>query len=214
MTMYRIYSDFDGTIAVNDVGDTLFSTFGGVHWYEPIKEWEDGLISSKECLTRSCQMLRVTRKQLEEFSDEQAIDPGFKDFVSFCEQHHFPVSVVSDGFDFYIRRILNNHGLGNIPVLSNRINFSDNDKILPQFPYYGKGCPNCANCKGYHLSHNHHDSRVIFIGDGLSDRCAVAEADILFAKDALKTYCIQNQIPFHEFRTFADVKDQLIKLLF
>lgn len=211
MITYRIYSDFDGTIAVNDVGDALFSTFGGDNWYEPIKKWEQGLISSKECLTLACQSLRITKSQLEEFSDTQTLDPGFNEFVAFCDRHNFPISVVSDGFDFYIRRILTNYALDHIPVLSNHLDFVGPDRVAPQFPYFGKGCPNCANCKGYHLSVNHHPaSQVIFIGDGLSDRCAVEHADILFAKDALKTYCLDNNISFYNYNTFYDVKNALM----
>ena len=52
---------------------------------------------------------------------------------------------------------------------------------------------------------------VIFIGDGLSDRFAVREADLVFAKHDLLQYCLANGIAFEPFRAFADVQARLGK---
>ncbi|KAE8349223.1 hypothetical protein BDV28DRAFT_152079 [Aspergillus coremiiformis] len=50
---------------------------------------------------------------------------------------------------------------------------------------------------------------IIFIGDGVSDLPAAREADVLFARKGLRLeeYCIEHQIPFIGFETFADVKE-------
>lgn len=52
---------------------------------------------------------------------------------------------------------------------------------------------------------------IIFIGDGMSDLTAAREADILFARKnfKLEEYCIQNQIPYIPYETFADVKREV-----
>ena len=215
MNNYHIYTDFDGTIALNDVGDTLFSNFSGVKWREPIEKWEKGLISSRECLTLECEMCRITKRELEDFSDIQKIDPHFIDFVSLCYDYEIPVTILSDGLDFYINRILQNNGLSHIPVFSNHLEFVGMNRIKPVFPYFGKGCPNCANCKGYHLQKKAENNiHIVFIGDGLSDRCALDYADIIFAKDALKQYCLDNNVAFHEFDSFFDVRKKLTEEYF
>jgi len=210
---YKIYTDFDGTIALNDVGDSLFATFAGEKWHEPIQDWKKGLISSKELYLREWEMTRLSPEQLEQFSDIQQIDPYFKDFVEYCTQHNYPLVVLSDGFDFYIKRILKKAGLDFLPVYANVLSFQNDNKVIPEFPYFGKGCPNCANCKGYHITKNQQQGElVVYIGDGLSDRCGVEQADIIFAKDDLKTYCLENSIAFFEFQNFKDVL-QTIKQL-
>jgi 2-hydroxy-3-keto-5-methylthiopentenyl-1-phosphate phosphatase len=36
----QIYSDFDGTIAVNDISNSLFATYAGNGWEQPIIDWK------------------------------------------------------------------------------------------------------------------------------------------------------------------------------
>jgi len=48
--------------------------------------------------------------------------------------------------------------------------------------------------------------RAVYIGDGYSDRCAVSEADVVFAKDSLAVHCKANDIPYHSFESLADVQ--------
>jgi 2-hydroxy-3-keto-5-methylthiopentenyl-1-phosphate phosphatase len=203
---FQIFSDFDGTIALNDVGDSVFTTFGGPRWVVPVQEWKDGKISSKECLRLECSLTTVSKQELEKFSDQQKIDPYFTDFVAYCREHNYPFIVLSDGLSFYIKRILENYGFHDLEVRANEVIFLDKNKIKPEFPYYGKGCSTCGNCKGYHLRHLRQDGATsVYIGDGLSDRCGVHESDIVFAKDDLKRYCQENDIKFYEFNNFNDV---------
>ncbi len=54
-----------------------------------------------------------------------------------------------------------------------------------------------------HLAHP--SARAVFIGDGLSDRCAVEAADWVFAKGALAMYCERQGVPYTTFETFADI---------
>jgi len=46
------------------------------------------------------------------FLDAQEIDPTFADFQRFCAGRGFPLAILSDGMDYYIRRILERHALG------------------------------------------------------------------------------------------------------
>ena len=47
--------------------------------------------------------------------------------------------------------------------------------------------------------------KIIFIGDGLSDVCALEVADIVFAKNRLAEHCEKNNINFIPYRTLNDV---------
>ncbi len=52
---------------------------------------------------------------------------------------------------------------------------------------------------------------VVLIGDGKSDACLAAEADVVFAKGSLIKHCESNGIAHHRFQTFADVLAQVKK---
>jgi 2,3-diketo-5-methylthio-1-phosphopentane phosphatase len=206
----KIFCDFDGTIAEQDVGNLLFETFADSRWREAVEAWLAGRISSKECLIRECEAARVTREQLLSLADRQRLAPGFEEFVHFCQEHDIPLTVLSDGLDFYIERILANHGLGHLPIRANHLVFTGENRIAPEFPYIEHSCGRCANCKGYHLrSAGGSGEWLVYIGDGYSDRCAADEADLVFAKRDLRRYCREAAIPYVEFDTFYDVVEGL-----
>jgi 2-hydroxy-3-keto-5-methylthiopentenyl-1-phosphate phosphatase len=46
---------------------------------------------------------------------------------------------------------------------------------------------------------------VVFVGNGLSDRCGARAADFTFAKDDLAGFCAQEGIRFQPFASFDDV---------
>lgn len=57
------------------------------------------------------------------------------------------------------------------------------------------------------------DEISVFIGDGFSDTCVVNYTDIVFAKKSLASYCWKNNITYHEYQTFGDIKKKLEKFL-
>lgn len=206
----KVFCDFDGTVAENDVGNLVFQTFADDRWRQAVQEWLDGRITSKECLLRECEAARATPQALIDLADAQKIDPYFQRFVRFCRHRKIPVSVVSDGLDFYIQRILANHGLDDLPVFANHLAFREGDHLVPEFPFADYTCGRCANCKGYHLRTARTPGEwLVYVGDGYSDRCAADEADLVFAKRDLRRYCREAGIAYIEFETFADVLDGL-----
>lgn len=205
----KVLCDFDGTAARNDVGFLLFHTFARNGCFELVKQWKAGKISSKECLIQECRLVQVTKEELTQFADTQKLDPSFPEFVHFCVRRDIEVVIVSDGFDFYIKRILRNYGLDAlISFYANRLTFGTNRTIVPSFPYFPKSCGRCANCKGFHVREAKSSGHeVIYIGDGLSDRCGARAADVVFAKLGrdLSSFCHEKEIPHFEFRDFGDI---------
>jgi len=213
-TPIRIFCDFDGTVAQEDVGDLLFSTFAPEAWNGPIREaierWKRGELNSRYVLEQECRLTRITPEELIRFSDQQKLDPYFPEFAAYCQTRNIPVVILSDGLDFYIRRILSNYGLAHLEVRANRLIFLNGDRIAPEFPYWKHTCGLCGNCKGYHLRESRKEGeRVVHIGDALSDRCAVREADLIFAKPELAEYCQQHGIPYIPFQSFKDVLEEI-----
>ncbi|MGQ9854384.1 MAG: MtnX-like HAD-IB family phosphatase, partial [Candidatus Oleimicrobiaceae bacterium] len=65
----RVFTDFDGTVAANDVGNGLFARFAHPDWRKAVQAWKEGRISSRECLERECRLARVSREGLEAYAD-------------------------------------------------------------------------------------------------------------------------------------------------
>ena len=197
--------DFDGTITQNDVGALLFNSFSEEKSKKIVSEWLQGKISSKECLQKECELIKITKKELKDFALSQKIDEHFLDFVDLCKREKMNLVILSDGLDYYIKLILSKYHLKDIPFYSNTVRF-EGKKLVPDFPYYDKGCGNCGNCKKYHLENlRRPKQKVVYIGDGLSDKCAIGEADFVFAKNDLKSFCEKEKIDYFEFKDFRDV---------
>ena len=97
-------------------------------------------------------------------------------------------------------------GLADLPVDSNRLEVR-RGAIELDFPYEQDGCGHCGMCKALPVRRaKARGHRAVYIGDGYSDRCAVSEADVVFAKDSLAEHCLANGIPYHAFASLADVQ--------
>jgi 2-hydroxy-3-keto-5-methylthiopentenyl-1-phosphate phosphatase len=197
--------DFDGTITQQDVGAHLFNTYSKNRSQKIVSLWLKGEISSRECLERECQLIEITPFELRNFALIQKIDAQFPAFVDLCKGEKLELVIVSDGLDFYIKLILEKYGLDEIPFYSNRLRFK-NGVMNPEFPFFDRGCGACGNCKSYHLKNLRSKSgKVVYIGDGLSDKCAVKEAEIVFAKNDLREFCIKENIPCFSYKDFGDI---------
>lgn len=207
---FAVLCDFDGTIATTDVGSNFFRTYAGrPEWEELIEAWKKGEIGSRDCLTEECRLVRVTRDEVVSFVQTFEIDEYFAAFVRWCDGREIPLAVVSDGLDFYIAQVLKRFGLSRLPVYANHLRFTDGG-IEPEFPHFEHGCLSCGNCKGYHVrEYKKLFGKVIFVGDGYSDRCALEVADLVLAKKGLAKLCKLLRKPCFEVEDFRDVRERI-----
>ena len=49
----KFFIDFDGTITLEDVVDRVLDRFASGEWKKVEREWVEGKIGSRECLSRS-----------------------------------------------------------------------------------------------------------------------------------------------------------------
>jgi 2-hydroxy-3-keto-5-methylthiopentenyl-1-phosphate phosphatase len=79
-------------------------------------------------------------------------------------------------------------------------------RLHADFPYQSDHCGACGNCKlDYAERVREKGARIIYIGDGHSDRCASEVADIVFAKDVLAEHCRKQGMPYLPFTDFNDI---------
>ena len=210
MKNYQFFCDFDGTITKEDTLNKFLRLYAGDKWLESEREWLQGKIGSKECIEKQMQFFEnVNYELLDSFVDSIEIDETFPDFLNYIESEDIDFYIVSDGFDYFIERILKKYGISGIKIFSNRIKIK-NGKFETYFPNYNEFCtPRSGVCKCNVIKSNRIvTKRVLYAGDGLSDFCAAKNADFLFAKGKLLEYCkntkIDNLIEFESFRTITD----------
>lgn len=213
-TKYWFIVDFDGTTSVRDVQVSILDRFSPVDWRAIEREILSKGEKSRQYLPAIYAHWNTPQHVVEQFVDsEMAIDPHFPAFVAWCRKHGYPVEIVSDGLDVYIKLLLSKYGLNNIQFRSNHIEMTAQGARL-DFPYSSPSCGKCGNCKLSRVLEVKANPavKVVYIGDGISDECPAPHADILFAKGSLAHYCEQNKIDFIAFSDFSDVLHHLQEL--
>ena len=208
----KVFCDFDGTISLSDTTDVILARFASPAWEMIEEEWKRGEIGSAECMRLQIALIRASRQELDDVLDSLPIDPSFLPFVSFCESLGAPLTIISDGVDYFIHRILKRYQLDHLPIIANRLTLRSDGTYSLSCPYTNPSCSSASGvCKCHQIDAS--ASTSVFVGDGRSDFCAAESADLLFAKSTLATYCIQKNISYIPYRDFADVQRAIRRVL-
>jgi 2-hydroxy-3-keto-5-methylthiopentenyl-1-phosphate phosphatase len=211
------FVDFDGTVTVEDVGYHFFKRFAQERAENVVMRYRQGEIGAVECLQTECDVYNdypAPAREVREFISSQKLTEGFLQFEAYCRENSINLTILSAGFDFYIRPILKKYGLEHLEVYSTPT-FIKNGRIYPEFIYYDKDiCPVCANCKGARIQQlTAPDESSVFIGDGHSDSHGAEKADLVFAKSFLADYLKKQNAAFDSFENFHDVISGLSKFV-
>ena len=201
--------DFDGTVAMIDTVDALLSLHAEDAWLEIEQEWVAGKIGSREAMAAQVALLKLDSTELDTFIDSVVLDHGFPSFVALCRESQLPVTVVSDGIDHVVTRVLARH---NVPftVRANHLVQTAGDRWALSFPHAAEGCSS-GNCKC--KAPTAPGAFRVLIGDGRSDFCAAGTVDLCLAKGKLIDHCREKGIPHVAFRDFHDVTRILSELV-
>ena len=198
----RVVCDFDGTITRRDTVDHVLVELADPAWRDVEARWVRGEISAAECMRTQVAMIDASDGKLDALLDTVELDPGFAGFVEWCEARGIPVTIVSDGVDYFIRRILARHGLERVHVTANRL--VETTPLALEQPWSRAGCAAGSGvCKCDVAARER--STLVYVGDGRSDFCVSGRADILFAKASLADYAAARGQAHHVYETFDDV---------
>ena len=200
-----IYCDFDGTITKEDSVNSFFEMYAPQNWMDSEKLWIEGKISSRENAVIQVGLLKnVSQKQLDDYINAIEIDDYFLDFVNYVKSKNIKLTILSDGFDLFIKKVLERYNL-DIPYYANKLIYKDGEFSI-EFPYYNESCDKKAGmCKCQKVKEN----SFCYIGDGTSDLCIASRADFLFASKKLHEYCKENNIKHSYFTSFCNIIDVL-----
>ncbi len=208
-----ILVDYDGTIALTDVSDTVMAEFVHGDWESEVAAYDAGLSGSRRLMTLEMSMVEADPVALFTTAATQPHDAGFVPFVRRAQAAGIPVEVVSDGFGFFIEPALVALGVPEIPVVTARTTFADGRAAIA-YPNGHPSCFVCGTCKRQRvLEHQAAGRAVVFIGDGESDRYAAGYADVVFAKRSLVRICIEAGWAYHRWTEFHEIETWLAEAL-
>ena len=206
-----VFCDFDGTITQVDATDAVLEAFALPAWQEWEQRWVNGEITSQECLARQVELIQVDRETLATFAANLPIDEGILDLDQRCKERGVSLTIVSDGLDFIVEKVLHRHGLLHLPVFSNHLRWDMQGRLTLSFPFATQECRSGAGtCKCVVTrTTGPSPTRSVYIGDGRSDQCVSGTMQTVFAKGTLLDWCEGTGIPCIPFETLAEVANHL-----
>jgi 2-hydroxy-3-keto-5-methylthiopentenyl-1-phosphate phosphatase len=205
-----VFFDFDGTISTTDIGVHLLDRLAEPGWREFDEAYAAGAIGSLECMEKqwACIPGRVPEAERHAVAAEVPLDPGFGPLVDGLRRAGAEITVVSDGFGFYVHDLIAPWGL---PVFTNEVDWATNTMRYPNADPTCASCAACGTCKPKIIHEAATRGRAtVFIGDGTSDRHAARVADEVFAKASLADWCETEGIAHSRFDVLADVAAELL----
>jgi 2,3-diketo-5-methylthio-1-phosphopentane phosphatase len=194
--------DFDGTITEDDLLDEIAQRFGDPSVYQEV---EDGLhagtVTLRECITREFEPVTAPLDEVVRWILERArIRPGFGELVGLARRRGWRVVILSSGFHELIEPVLEGEGV-DAELRANRVDPRPTGwRVLWRDETV---CAECGEaCKRAALPA---DGEIVYIGDGISDRCAALASDRVFATKGLARYLDSVGAPYESFRDFFDV---------
>lgn len=208
MDRLLIACDFDGTITQRDTLHVIVETFGarGV-WGAIEPALRAGELTLEQAMQRQFAEVRATRDEvLEAVLREAPIRAGFHELLAWVEDRGHRLVVLSSGFRTVIDAILAKAGIAGLTIHSHEARFSAEGCELA-FSDRGERCEHCGRpCKRHDLALHRRGERVVYLGDGISDRCAAQAADLVFARDGLAEHLRAEGVPFVPFEDFFEVR--------
>jgi len=151
--------------------------------------------------------MRATPEEIDSLVDEIEVDPGFRDFMKICEKLGVAVTIVSDGFQRNIVRVLDRVKI-TCAFKASALVYLGNKRWRLDSPFALDACESAGNtCKC--AVGREFDGPTIIVGDGMSDFCAAEKADFVLAKGKLAKKCQAERIPHAKIKNLSDA----VKLL-
>lgn len=209
--------DFDGTITDRDTNNLIFSNLGNEVNAQIEAQFKNQEIGTRESMEKHFAQINLTESEYFQYILSRVeIRQGFLYFVQNCIENTVPLSIVSGGFENIINKMLQEQlpdFAENMNVCANRLHFHGNT-IVPEFKHNFINCVKnfgpCGNCKrSYVRELQFQGYRVVFVGDGLTDRCGAETAEVVFARSKLANFCENHGISHIKYNNFTEV-DQFI----
>jgi 2-hydroxy-3-keto-5-methylthiopentenyl-1-phosphate phosphatase len=209
-----IACDFDGTITRRDTLHVIVESYGERGLWERLEpRLQAGEITVEQAMQEEFAAIRATPEQVREVVREHApVRDGFGEWVDWCAGRGHRLVVLSNGFRSVIEPVLADAGFGQLEIVAHDARFSREGCELV-WSDRGERCALCGRpCKRQPLRARWQGQRLVYLGDGISDRCVSLMADVVFARDGLAAHLADLDVGFTPFENFHDVRRVLESL--
>jgi 2-hydroxy-3-keto-5-methylthiopentenyl-1-phosphate phosphatase len=207
-----IACDFDGTITRHDTLHLIVDAFGTRGLWQAIEpRLRAGEVTIEQAMSEEFASVRATPEQVRALVlGEAGLRPGFPELVEWARERGHRLVVVSSGFRSVIDALLDHWGIRGLEVTSNDARFTPEGCEL-LWADRGEACPECdRRCKRHDLrGHLRPGERLVYIGDGISDRCGARMAELVFARHHLARDLAADGVPFEPFEDFGEIRERL-----
>ncbi len=213
MSVPLLVCDFDGTLALQDVGDALCRRLADPSWTTWEEAWHRREVSLPEAQRHMWETVRASEAELLAVAREVgALRPGAADLLDAHDAGRIELVLASGGFRFYIEALLGPRW-DHVRLYANELEARATGAVC-LFPHTELHSALYAVDKSKVIArHRGEDSnrRVIFVGDGSSDVSVTdTDAEIFAVKDrALALACNDAGRTYVPIETFQPVLDAL-----
>lgn len=201
-TIYLI--DFDGTITKQDTLDYIAKKFYPEKYNEWGKKIMNGEFSIMDWIMEFEKTFSIDEETYINTLNEIEIDEYFENFIKDKN-----VVIVSGGFTYNIKHILEKHGIKGIKIYASGLEFIAKNRIKIILDYYNHKLPFAAVCKEDILERYKKDyENIVYIGDGITDLEVSKLANVIYAKKGqyLEKKLLEAGIEHKIFKNFSEIK--------
>ncbi|TMW73432.1 MtnX-like HAD-IB family phosphatase [Alteribacter natronophilus] len=208
-TNWAFVSDFDGTISLQDFYWMVIEKYYP-EGRELYRDWKAGRMKDIDFLSTVFSSINQDEQTIIDDIYNMEIDKYVPAFIQEVQASGGDFYILSAGSDYYIRHMLEKHGIKNVEVYANRgfyekrnVRMITDDSDWHYHERYG-----IDKSKVVRKLKEKYD-RVYFAGDSEPDSHPATEADITFAKDVLQTILSERNVPYIPAGSFEDIRHYL-----
>lgn len=204
-----ILIDFDGTITDKDTNVEIIEKFGDHEAIEIEKNHMSSEYDKLDVVQLIFDRIKISESEYINYILENfELTKGFIDFYNMSLKKQMDMAIISGGFTNGIYPFLAKYNLESIPVYANSLEFVGKNIKVSFYDKEKNCCLNgpCGNCKVKRFNEfKKKYKKIIFIGDGHTDRWVAQIADLVFAKDELVEFCKKDRVDYIYWDTFDDI---------
>lgn len=219
--------DFDSTITTVDVCDTIMGAFS-TNWRDFGTLHDEGDISHLELNRRFLSSLNASPEEVSYFLRSQSfLRHGFLDLIADLQENNIPFYIISGGWDFYIKQILEEDAkLGNLKFSKGLPNNTDNAiNVICNKVYFQNGVWSIEppesktflsspdKVKIIEEIRKRTPGQIVYFGDGSTDIEAAEKVDIVFARGSLAKHCASSGKSHVTFEDFEGINTRHLERL-
>ncbi len=196
--------DFDDTIVIENTARLVFERFAAPEWRDFEAEYHAGRLSVEQFNAAALRTVEASAAELRQFSVESVtVRPGLLELFDWAHWNGWVVTVVSNGFDFYVDGVLDAIGADRVARHAGR---TRHDYRWHVTYYSPRGIELEEGFKlSYAAAFQNSGDFVAYVGDGASDVPAARLAQAVFARDTLLARLGGEHPRIWPFETFHDI---------